>query len=182
VLDKENIDPGSLAPPPENGEYYGRVEFLWHLKKLEKEKQNTGQGAFIKEVIAKKYVPIGESGLRRAVKQFDQHIANGGTWDTFEDEPWNCHKGQKPYLTNADLDEVVCELQTHSGNVLTHDGVSDIITKKQCEKAAAHGIVVLRDEAITPRVGPRRCAQNGLQGVTFGKVHGLTWIISVTQE
>jgi hypothetical protein len=60
VLDKENIDPRSLAPPPENGEYYGRVEFLHHLKKLEKgSKQSNGQAAFIKEVLAKKYVPLG---------------------------------------------------------------------------------------------------------------------------
>jgi hypothetical protein len=91
-----------------------------------------------------------ESGLRKAIRCFDLHIEHGGTWESFEDEPWNCHKGCQPYLSDSDLDEVVNELQSDPGKVITHECLTELITKKQHKKATACGIVVLRDKAITP--------------------------------
>jgi hypothetical protein len=46
--------------------------------------------------------------------------------NTFEDEPWNCHKGGHPYLSDSDLDEVVNELQSDPGKVITHECLTDI--------------------------------------------------------
>jgi hypothetical protein len=97
VQDKENISPGSLAPPPENGKYYGRVEFLRHLTKLDKAKHGTGQGAFIQEVLRKKYVPVSSQALYKLANKFDIHMANGGTFESFDDAPWHCHKGPLPF-------------------------------------------------------------------------------------
>jgi hypothetical protein len=56
------------------------------------------------------------------------------------------------------------------------------MVKPQCFMLQAMKSWPVGTKFLRGRVGPRRCARNGLQSVTFGKVHGLTWIISVTQE
>ena len=131
---KENVYPPALAPPPKSGPYYGRVEFLRYLKHLEKGKADNGQGAFIKKVLCKNYIPIHQASAYKLISKFDKHVQDGGTFETFDDDPWHCHKGKAAYLTTPELEEIANDsMQVNVGAALSKERFANLMLKVQGE-------------------------------------------------
>ncbi|CAB9518640.1 expressed unknown protein [Seminavis robusta] len=117
----DNPPPPVVFPPPANGEQYGRREFI---KIMSVYKSRTKKKGYVmNQSIKNKWVPIGGPAIRCLLRAYEKHVANGGTIDTYPDDPWFVAKGAAPLLDSTDLSELAAEIDSKSGSSLDFESL-----------------------------------------------------------
>jgi hypothetical protein len=138
-------------PPPKNGRSYERKEFLELVEQLPENKSGPGgRSEFIDEVLKSNLVPVKRSAIYSAIKKLKDHVANGGTLETFENLPWHSGRGAQPKLTDEHVEEIAAEINNKPGSTLTKPDLLNKIMQKEVERQKREGNVVLQCETKVP--------------------------------
>ncbi|CAB9518460.1 hypothetical protein SEMRO_936_G222121.1 [Seminavis robusta] len=153
----------AIIPPPINGSMYDRREIIVLITSFKK--NSKARGKLIREILEQKLVPLGRSGLFRVIKQFEDHVEDGGTIDTFSNDPWYVKKGNQPFISAQSVQEIVGEIAAHPRRSFSQKQITNMMKEKKREELGRQGLVVLRESAIEPRNNTMRRYSRAIGGM-----------------